>query len=110
MTDAANAQVSAVLGTVSTAVTAIGSLQGAPATMLNGLYQTVYAASSQLGILATGLDAALGMGIGAAAGTDPDEMSAFIIGQVQACQDETLTLTVKDNVDLIGKNILLAIG
>lgn len=109
MTDAASTQASAALWTVSAAVAAIGSLQSASVSSLRGLYTTVYAASSTLGALATGLDAGVGPGVGTTAGVDPDEMAAFITAQTSTCQDETLTLSVKDNVDLIGKNILLVI-
>ncbi|MGN6536406.1 MAG: hypothetical protein ACTHKQ_11845 [Mesorhizobium sp.] len=110
MSDAAQTQVAAALGSVSSAVSTIGSLQGAAASTLNGLYGTVYAASTALDALATDLDADIGVGAGVAAGNDPDVMAAFLAGQIQTCQDETLTLTVKDNIDLIGKNILLALG
>ncbi|KAA0685998.1 hypothetical protein DTW90_34495 [Neorhizobium sp. P12A] len=109
-TDDAALQTASAVASVSTAVGNVGSLADAPATALQGISTAVYASSTTLGNLSTSLDATLGVGVGTDAGVDPDQMAAFVTGQVQNCADEVMTLSSKDYIDLVGKNVALAAG
>lgn len=110
MTDTVQTEVSDAVTAVSDAVSAAGTLSGASATTLQTLYTTVYAQSTVLNGIVTDLDATLAVGVGTLGGVDPDEMSSFVSTQTTNCQDEFLAFSVKNNIDLIGKNIQLALG
>ncbi|NTG73306.1 amidohydrolase [Agrobacterium rhizogenes] len=109
-TSSAQTQTASAVATVSSAVDAAGTLQGASAVTLQSIASTVYTASSTIGTIATGLDATLGVGSGTDAGVDPDVMAAFITSQLQNCTDESVAIDSQNNINLIGKNLALATG
>lgn len=109
-TDAAQVGSAQAVAAVQTAVTATGTLQGAPLPALVTLHGVVNTQSAALAGIASGLDATLGstIGVGTPAGVDPGAMATWLTGQKTAAQDEAGTLASKDNIDLIGKNLALA--
>jgi len=109
-TSSAQLTTSAAVGSVASAVDAAGSLQNASTATLASVNSTVYTAASTINEIATGLDATLGVGVGAVAGVDPDQMASFISSQFQSCTDESAALFSKDNISLIGKNLALNRG
>jgi len=107
--DASQVSTAAAVGAVQTAVTATGTLQGAPLPALVSLHGVVNTQSAVLGGIATGLDVTLGstVGVGTPSGVNPAAMASWLTGQMTTSQDEAIALSSKDNIDLIGKNLTL---
>ncbi|MEW9304561.1 hypothetical protein [Labrys neptuniae] len=101
----APAAVSTALGTVQAAMTASTGLTQSSNADLLAFHSTVAGAAGTMSGVADAAEASIAATPGMVSGTDPDVMSAWLIGQVSAVQTESAVLDVIPYVERIAINV-----